>query len=83
MGWLQVGTKHCHEICLTSIMSFLDVYRGIPLWNDVNNEELYDLTSEGGVNVNVVDEESYADVIEDLNQRLQAGWRASLPMSPE
>ena len=64
-------------------MSFLDVYRGIPLWNDVNNEELYDLTSEGGVNVNVVDEESYADVIEDLNQRLQAGWRGSLPLSPE
>ena len=64
-------------------MSFLDVYRGIPLWNDVNNEELYDLTSEGGVNFNVADDETYADVIEDLNQRLQAGWRASLPMSPE
>ena len=64
-------------------MSFLDVYRGIPLWNDVNNEELYDLTSEGGVNFNVVDDETYADVIEDLNQRLQAGWRASLPLKPE
>ena len=58
---------------------FKHLFRGIPLWNSVRDEELYDLQTDVNMNVNVAGREEYADVIAQLDVMLRAGWRSALP----
>ena len=58
---------------------FCSCSRGIPLWNSLYEEELYDLANDVNMNINVATREEYADVIAELDGMLRAGWRSALP----
>ena len=49
------------------------------MWNDRQSHELYDLTIDPNMNENVVNKGQYSEVVDELDRRLQDGWRHALP----
>ena len=52
---------------------------GLPNWEQVNSRELYDYSVDPWEGRNLVDDPEYSEVVQQLSEKLHAGWAAALP----